>query len=292
MVTTRTVKDSARCVACGGTLTLFGPRLQYEYHRCVQCGTIQLCPLPSAVELARAYSAEYATAGHYEADAARCRMSARTYYQKIAGVLKRYDAKGLVVDYGAGWGGLCELLIAEGFHIQGVEPSDTMATYCRKKGLPVQHGDLSVLHDKEGQIGAFALNTVFEHLVAHDAWLRYVHRLLAPHGLFVTLQPTAPFADLLGRVVRFGNVGAPLPALHQLFCPPWHTVFFSLDGMKHLMAKHGFELLDIRPAPQGRMGGMLGLAQLVLETINRVGWTLMGRSWPLVTAHIFVFRRT
>ena len=292
MVTTKTVKDSARCVACGGTLTLFGPRLQYEYHRCVQCGTIQLYPLPSAAELARAYSAEYATAGHYEADADRCRMSARTYYQNIAGVLKRYDTKGLVVDYGAGWGGLCELLIAEGFYVQGVEPSDTMAAHCRKKGLPVQHGDLSVLHDKEGQIGTFALNTVFEHLVAHDAWLSFVHRLLAPHGLFVTLQPTAPFADLLGRVVRFGNVCAPLPALHQFFCPPWHTVFFSLDGMKHLMAKHGFELLDIRPAPQGRMGGMLGLAQVVLETINRVGWTLMGRSWPLLTAHIFVFRKT
>ena len=119
-----------------------------------------------------------------------------------------------------------------------------------------------------------------------------VHRLLAPHGLFITLQPTAPFADLMGRVVRFGNVRAPLPALHQFFCPPWHTVFFSLDGMKQLMAKHGFELLDIHPAPQGRMPGVMGLAQRVLETINRVGWRLMGRSWPLLTAHTFVFRKT
>ena len=132
-------------------------------------------------------------------------------------MLKRYDAKGLVVDYGAGWGGLCELHIEEGFYVQGVEPSDTMAAHCRRKDLPVQHGDLSTLQDKEAQIGAFALNAVFEHLVAHDAWLRYVHRLLAPHGLFITLQPTAPFSDLLGRVVRLGNVRAPLPALRQFF---------------------------------------------------------------------------
>ena len=292
MLTNMTAKPTARCVACGGTLSVFGPRLQYEYHRCVECGTIQLYPLPSAAELAHAYAAQYATAGHYEGDADRSRMCGRPYYQSIIGALKDYHAEGLVVDYGAGWGGLCELLIAEGFHVEGVEPSETMAAHCRKKGLPVHHGDLSVLHDKEGQIGTFALNTVFEHLIAHDAWLSLVHRLLAPHGLFVTLQPTAPFADLVGRVVRFGNVRAPLPALHLFFCPPWHTVFFSLDGMKHLMAKHGFELLDIRPAPQGRMGGMLGLAQVVLETINRVGWTLMGRSWPLLTAHIFVFRKT
>jgi hypothetical protein len=59
-----------------------------------------------------------------------------------------------------------------------------------------------------------------------------------------------------------------------------------------LMAKHGFELLDIRPAPQGRAGGVIGLVQVAVETINRGGWKLMGRSWPLLIAHIFVFRKT
>jgi SAM-dependent methyltransferase len=292
VVTREPVKSTAQCVACSGTLLLFGRRLQYEYHRCTECGTIQLHPLPSPAELARAYAAEYATAGHYEGDANLCRMSARTYYQSMVRVLKDHHAEGLVVDYGAGWGGLCELLIAEGFRVQGVEPSDMMAAHCRKKGLPVQHGDLSALQDKEEQIGTFALNGVFEHLVAHDVWLKHVHRLLAPRGLFVTLQPTAPFANLMGRVVRFGNVHAPLPALHQFFCPPWHTVLFSLDGMKQLMAKHGFDLLDIRPAPQGRVRGIMGLAQITLETINRVGWKMMRRSWPLLTAHTFVFRKT
>jgi SAM-dependent methyltransferase len=292
MVTNKTLKQTAQCVACGGTLILFGSRLHYEYHRCIRCGTIQLYPLPSAAELARAYATKFATAGHYEGDADLCRMSARTYYQSIVCALKDHHAEGLVVDYGVGWGGLCELLIAEGFHVQGVEPSDMMAAHCRKKGLPVQHGDLSALQDKEGQIGTFALNTVFEHLVAHDVWLTHAHRLLAPRGLFVTLQPTAPFANFMGRVVRFGNLHASLPALHQIFCPPWHTVLFSLDGMKQLMAKHGFALLDIRPAPQGRVRGLMGLAQITLENINRVGWRMMGRSWPLLTAHTFVFRKT
>jgi SAM-dependent methyltransferase len=291
LVTSKAVKPAAQCVACGGRLVLFGRRLQYEYDRCLECGTIQLFPLPDVAELARAYAAEYATAGHYEGNSDLCRRCARTYYRSIVRAMKDYHAKGLVVDYGTGWGGLCELLIAEGFHVRGVEPSEVMAAHCRKKGLPVQHGDLNILQDKEGQIGAFALNTVFEHLVAHDGWLKHAHRLLAPRGLFVTLQPTAPFADFMGRVVRFGNVHAPLPALHQFFCPPWHTVFFSLEGMQELMLKHCFELLDIRPAPQGRMPGMMGLAQITLETINRVGWSIMGRSWPLLTAHTFIFRK-
>ena len=56
MLTNETAKPTARCVACGGTLSVFGPRLEYEYHRCVQCGTIQLYPLPSGGELAHAYA--------------------------------------------------------------------------------------------------------------------------------------------------------------------------------------------------------------------------------------------
>ena len=114
LVTSEAVKPAAQCVACDGRLVLFGRRLQYEYDRCVECGTIQLYPLPGAAELARAYAAEYATAGHYEGDADRCRMCARTYYLSIVAALKDYHAEGLVVDYGAGWGGLCEMLIAEG----------------------------------------------------------------------------------------------------------------------------------------------------------------------------------
>jgi SAM-dependent methyltransferase len=291
MVTSETINQTAQCVACGGKLALFGPRLQYEYHRCIQCGTIQLYPLPSRTELERAYAAEYATAGHYEGNADLCRWSARTYYQGIARAMKDFHAQGLVVDYGAGWGGLCELLLTEGFQVHGVEPSDMMAAYCRKRGLPVQHGDLRTLQANEGQIGAFALNAVFEHLVEHDIWLKDAYRLLAPRGLFVTLQPTAPFANFMGRLVRFGNLRTPLPALHQFFWPPWHTVFFSLTGMKELMVKHGFDLQDVRPAPQGRVRGLMGVAQITLETVNRVGWKIIGRSWPLLTAHTFVFRK-
>jgi hypothetical protein len=283
---------SAMCVGCGGTLAWFGPRLNYEYHRCMQCGTIQLYPLPSEVELTHAYAADYATAAHYQGEAELCRMSARPYHQSIVRTLKDYRAGGLVVDYGAGWGGLSELLIAAGFRTQGIEPSEMMAAHCREKGLPVQQGDLSVLQNMDGQVGAFALSTVFEHLVAHDAWLTRAYQLLVPRGLFVTLQPTAPFADFMGRMVRFGDLHKPLPALHQVFCPPWHVAFFSFDGLKQLMAKHGFELLDIRPAPQGRMQGLMGLAQIALGTVNRLGWKLMGRAWPLLIAHTFVFRKT
>jgi len=124
------------CVACGGPLSLFGRRTNYEYFQCSACKTIQLSPLPSKQEMEKAYVAEYATAGHYEKDPNVCNRAARTYYQSIIKTLKDYKIKGIVLDYGAGWGGLCEMLMDNGFQCQGVEKSQDMITYCQKRGLP------------------------------------------------------------------------------------------------------------------------------------------------------------
>ena len=47
-----------------------------------------------------------------------------------------------------------------------------------------------------------------------------------------------------------------------------------------------------RPAPQAREGGVAGFIQVTLELVNRVGWRLVGTSWPLVIGHLFVSQKT
>ena len=277
------------CIACKGDMYLFGRRSGYSYCRCSACGTLQLCPMPNETWMSRAYGLEYAAASHYESDANICRVSAGTYYRSIVRVLKDYKVEGMVLDYGAGWGGLCEMLIENGFKCLGVEISHEMVSYCRSRDIPVRCGDITAVEG--AKFSALVLCTVFEHLVDHDRWLAQANHLLTPNGLLITLQPTAAFADLMGRLLRLGNLRAPLPRLQQVFCPPWHTAFFSLQGMKVLANRHGFSVLEIRPAPQGRAGGLTGLAQRSLELINRFGWHLLKESWPLLVAHIFVLRK-
>jgi hypothetical protein len=181
------------------------------------------------------------------------------------------------------------MLLAEGFDARGVELSRQMAAADRARGLPVEEGDLDAVAGH--RFGALALNAVFEHLVEHRAWLTRANRLLEPRGLLVSLQPTEPFASLLGGVGRLGNRRASLPSALGIFAPPWHTALFSLRGMETLVRRYGFELLEIRPAPQGRDPGLRGLAQRTLEAVNRIGWAWAGRRWPLLIAHIFVFRK-
>jgi SAM-dependent methyltransferase len=250
-------------------MSLFGRRLGYEYSLCASCGTIQLDPMPDEVSLKKAYISEYANAGHYEGNPEVCRRVSRTYYRSILRTLWDYGVQGPVLDYGSGWGGLTDLLIRNSIKCEGVEISRDVVTYCKEKGLPVEHGDITTLEGM--RFATLVLCTVFEHLIEHEAFLTRANQLLQEGGLLVTLQPTALFANFMGRVLRLGSLDAPLPEMHQAFCPPWHTAFFSFEGMRRLMSRHGFKLIEIRPAPQGRVGGVMTILQLSVETVNRVG---------------------
>lgn len=278
------------CVACGSALTPFGPRLRYSYHRCTRCRTLQLVPMPDKAALDSAYTSAYASAGHIDSDPKTWIAATRPHHEALVQVLKDHAVTGKVLDYGPGWGGLCSLLEANGFACQGVELSEEMAAYCQKQGLSVFHGDIQTL--QETDFAALLMSCVFEHLIKHEAWLGQARQLLRPGGLFISLQPTALFAAFMGQVFRLGSKRLPLPALHQTFCPPWHTVLFSLKGMAILAARHGFDLLEIRPAPQGAAPGFTGVAQRMLQAVNWLGWPLLGVRWPLVIGHIFVFQKT
>jgi SAM-dependent methyltransferase len=283
----------AVCLVCQGDFTLFGPCSGYTYYRCRACGTIQLSPMPDEAELVKAYETEYVAGAYKEQFAGPewWRRASRTYCASIVQLLKDRGVNGLVVDYGAGWGHLVDMMIQNGFDARGIELSQREVTYAQQRGLPVQQGDLSVLRGAQGQISAITMVAVFEHLVNHAAFLSAVHNLLKDDGLFITMHPTAAMFNLLGNIVRFGDKTKELPDLAGSMTAPWHTVLFSIDGTEQFVSRQGFQLLEIRPAPQGRLGGLLGLVQVSLELVNKIGWRVFGTRWPLLTTHIFVFRK-
>jgi hypothetical protein len=179
--------------------------------------------------------------------------------------------------------------VSQGIDYRGVDLAEDMVAHCKAKGLPIERGDLFSLESEPH--GALVMSAVFEHLVGHDAWLEHARTLLEPGGLFVSMQPTARFARVMGQAARMGIRKLELPQLHEVFCPPWHTVLFSIAGMERLFERHGFELLDVRPGPQGIGRGLTGLAKKTLGLVNAAGWPLFGTKWPFVICHIFVFRK-
>lgn len=287
-MTPGTMKQTGACIVCQGELTLFGPHSGYTYCRCHDCETIQLSPMPDKAQMARAYETEY---GAQKLDPEVWRRVSRPYYDSIIKVLRDYRVNGLVVDYGAAKGHLVERMIQSGFDARGVELSQDEVAYAQQHGLPIQQGDLSTLTGCEGQVAAMTMAAVFEHMFDHAAVLSAVHRLLTDDGLFITMHPTARAAHLFGNLFRLGDKHKPLPGLAGVIDAPWHTVLFSIDGTEQILSQQGFRVLEIRPAPQGRLGGLRGLAQILLEQVNKLGWRVLRTRWPLVTTHIFVCQK-
>jgi len=284
-----TGSPAAGCVACNGDLTFFGSRRGYHYHRCRACRTIQLAPLPGKEDLEHAYAAEYARSKHIEPDADFYQHSSRHYFEAILSIVRRNVSAGRVSEIGAGWGVLAGMLMQAGYDYEGVELSEEMLDYCVRRGLPVKPGGLHELAGNDR--AAIVMTNVFEHLVDHDQWLHSLAALLPERGIFITAQPTAHFPALFGTLFRLGIRSLPLPQLHVILTPPWHTVLFSIRGMRILLARHRFELIDVQPAPQQREKGLNGLLQRVLEAVNRVGWRIASTKWPLVIGHILIFRK-
>ncbi|NLN92996.1 MAG: class I SAM-dependent methyltransferase [Candidatus Hydrogenedens sp.] len=283
--------STATCAGCGAEgLSLFGKREEYNYGRCTDCGTLQVVPMPSASFLAEAYEKGYAGAGHCQGEPEVRNRVAIPQYDAICDALECYGAPGRVLDHGCGWGGLLERLRKRGIEVEGLEPSDAMAAYCEKAGFSVIRSSLVDLPGEEVYEGLL-LSSVFEHLVDHDDWLAAAHRLLRPGGVLISLQPTARFATFGAQLFRLGRRSAPLPALHQVFSPPWHTVLFSLKGMEALLVRKGFTLEAIAPAPLQKEGGLTGLIQGAVRTVNALAYPFFGVHWPLWVGHVFVFRK-
>jgi len=245
--------------------------------------------MPTSLRLSQLYEKEYAMAGHCQDSPELRNMNAAPQFEAIGAAMLQHLQPEMVLDYGAGWGGLLNVLRSKKINVEGCELSGEMAEYCKSQGHVIHCCELANIKGK-ARYDAILLSSVFEHLVSHDLWLGEAKRLLKKNGLLISLQPTASFAALLGTITRCGIRHLQLPQLHQVFWPPWHTVLFSVSGMRALMEKNGFDLLEVLPAPLQREGGITGVLQFTVSLINRIAVPVFGVRWPLCVGHIFVCR--
>lgn len=272
------------CVACGGLLRYFGESGEYHYVRCVCCGTLQLHPLPTKTKLTELYKIDYSLSGHH---AESCRTSYPRNKAILDIILSTPPPQGSgmhnVVDLGCGSGCLCRMLHKAKLNYIGLDPSDRDVELCRNTGLNVVKGDLDYLKNGKS-ISVIVMVAVFEHLVDHAEVLDHCNRILKPGGLLIILSPTAHFAAKLKKDHR------DLPKSHNLFCPPWHTVLFSIKGLRYMVQRHGFEIKSVKISPPGSRTGLQELVRYLFVIINYFGFALTER-FPFAVSHIFICRK-
>jgi len=280
------------CTACSGPLKVFGIRKKFVYCRCDSCGTLQLAPLPDKVQLDKFYGERYAGEGHYYGDPEEALRGNRPLYEAVAAIVSNKARPGCrVLDIGCGWGHLCRIIKERGFDCLGLDPSPVFVGYCCAHGLKVTSGDLEMPGAVSGQFGAVTSVAVIEHLVNHEVFFRNVISLLEPEGVAVILCPTAWVPAKLGMLHLELRRTMELPELHRTFCPPWHTVLFSIKGLSLMIKRAGFILEQILPAPSGRDRGAMAILQKAATIVSRMGFLVFGDHWPVSMSHIFVCRK-
>ena len=191
------VAEANGCVLCSASLevsqgrlfdTRFGTFGSYEVHKCVRCGLEQTFPVLTLEQLKKLYEQHYNFGG--ETDTLYTRWRERFLFSSLNRVWTRLDGdicfhlrrgSGRLLDIGCNEGRGLRLYARNGFHVEGLELSETAAAVARKAGFHV-HTCLLEKFDPPTRYDFAVLSNVLEHSPDPRQMLRDVHRILANGG--------------------------------------------------------------------------------------------------------------
>jgi 2-polyprenyl-3-methyl-5-hydroxy-6-metoxy-1,4-benzoquinol methylase len=279
-----------RCIACGGELYNWGIRSNYHYFCCSKCKSLQQVPFPTQEELDRLYRMDYTSLDNYQIDTAKLH---RPIYQKIVDIIKRsgYTEKSKIIDFGCGWGGMCEILEKEKFDYLGVDLSEEEIQSCRDRNLNCMEGGMTDLAAQNTQADVIISTFVFEHLVNYEEFFNSAKSILKVGGIMIIVIPTSPLVRRLGKIHSFFFPKKDMPQFGETISPPWHTVVFSPLGVRNISEKNGFRVIDVIPCPKYKADSIIKSAiKVTLGVMENIGCRLMKWRWPISTANIFVLK--
>jgi len=142
-----------------------------------------------------------------------------------------------VLDIGSGLGCFLNAGKKRGWQCRGIEPSTDSANYARKKfDLDVEEVYLSnKTFQHFGTFDFIHSQEVFEHLRKPTEMLEIINKLLKPAGMICIVCPNDfnPLQEVANSFVEIEN---------WWVAPPEHLNYFSMDSLKNIISKAGFEV--------------------------------------------------
>lgn len=241
----------ARCLACGGSLPrgtdftaidrLLGTPGAFAVAICPACGSGTTLPLVSAEALEAYYPAGY---GPYEGGhrgalqlisrAIRSLISARAVRGFPLGKVVALGP-GAGIDVGCGAGALAAGLIDRGWTMSGVEPSPGAASSARARGVDVHVGTMADAPFTDRRFDAAVLQQSLEHTIDPLGDLCRLRPMLRDGGLVAISVPN--FSGWQARILRSRWFHLDVPR---------HRVHFTPNGLRRLLARAGFERIEVR----------------------------------------------
>jgi SAM-dependent methyltransferase len=219
---------------------------------CSNCGAGWTLPLASPAELDSYYPASYGYLADRGALASVQRAVQKLFFSYAVARrpwrLLRDTTPGRLLDVGCGRGDLGAALIARGWEVAGVDPSEGAVASARARGVDAQAGTLETVDFEDESFDAVVMRHSLEHLPDPIGDLKRIHRLLKPGGLLVVSLPN--FDSWERR--RFGSAWFHLDL-------PRHRTHFGPKSLRLAFEQSGFDVLTTETA--GDAGSLLASAQ-------------------------------
>jgi len=147
-----------------------------------------------------------------------------------------YLCNSRIADIGAGFGLFLEELrsLWPKAELTAIEPSFDMAQICRQKGFSVAESMLEAMDPSQGRFDLLTSFELFEHLHEPRAFLKKVHELLAPGGVFF-------LSTLNGRGFDIQLLWAKSKSVF----PPHHLNFANPTSIAELFKNVGFVVQEV-----------------------------------------------
>ncbi|HYM44926.1 MAG TPA: class I SAM-dependent methyltransferase [Solirubrobacteraceae bacterium] len=212
-------------------------RDDYTVIDCERCGWAHLDPLPDEAELALMYERTYyqeLNAGWLEKDRSEQAFWDLEHADKLADWRAILDCEtGALLDVGCSGGLLLEYAAAQGWRVEGIEPSRSAVAEARAHGLTIHAG---LYQDVELQPQSFDVvhcKLVAEHLPDPPSFLAWTAKLLRPGGV-VTIHVPNDFNSL--QLAARDVLGLE----DWWVAPPFHLNYFTFASLEGLLSRCGF----------------------------------------------------
>jgi len=218
----------------------------YKFRRCSSCRTLFLEQMVDEAQTAHLYADtsyfanpdfDSAESGGYHGylDYIEDREHIEGKFTRVLERVERWRAPGNLLDVGAGPGFMLTAAALRGWSPRGIEINPWAVEYARDElNLDVLHGTLASVPLKPAAFDAVTMMDLIEHVPRPDTVLAKTAEITKQGGILAILTPDAgsPVSRLLGR--RW-------PEVKRV---PEHLNLFSVSGLRALLSRHGYEVLD------------------------------------------------
>jgi len=266
-----------------------------DFLQCRQCGLEWVHPLPDMVKMRELYSSpKYYNTDNisqygYSEYVRNKHLYVNLFNRRLDELLLYTDGKrGRLLDVGCATGILLELARLRGWDVFGVDISEYATNIAREYYcLDVFTGELAAAAYPDGHFDVVVMDDLIEHVADPTALIRESHRILKQGGLLTLNTPNRAGLWHLFMGRRWFH-----------YRQMEHAFFFSPAAMSELLARQGFEVLEIHSSSKiidlsyafGRLRYYnLALSNLLARTVGRL--LISSVTFPIRVGEMVVFAR-